>query len=72
MAKKELLMLESYFNSDCGFDSDDADFDELDCSDPLAISGRCDLHKGIRIEVTKEPLRMRSVANVVIALQRLK
>ena len=27
----------SYFNSDCGFDSDDADFDELDCSDPLAM-----------------------------------
>ncbi|XP_060751785.1 interleukin-1 beta-like isoform X2 [Tachysurus vachellii] len=37
MANKELLMLESYFNSDSGFDSDDADFDELDCSDPLAM-----------------------------------
>ncbi|GAA6091948.1 uncharacterized protein LOC113635103 [Tachysurus ichikawai] len=72
MAGEDFLMMESYFNSDCGFDSDDADFDELDCSDPLAMSGRCDLHKGIRIEVTKEPLRMRSVANVVIALQRLK
>ena len=35
-------------------------------------SGRCDLHKGIRIEVTKEPFSMRSVANVIIALQRMK
>ncbi|KAK2823327.1 hypothetical protein Q7C36_019927 [Tachysurus vachellii] len=72
MAGEDFLMLESYFNSASGFDSDDADFDELDCSDPLAMSSRCDLHKGIRIEVTKEPLSMRSVANVVIALQRLK
>ncbi|KAB5543404.1 hypothetical protein PHYPO_G00078740 [Pangasianodon hypophthalmus] len=36
------------------------------------MSGRCDLHKGLRIEVTKEPFSMRRVANVVIALQRLK
>lgn len=35
-------------------------------------SSRCDLHEGLRIEVTKEPLSMRSVANVIIALQRLK
>ncbi|XP_058267192.1 interleukin-1 beta-like [Hemibagrus wyckioides] len=72
MADKDLLMLESYFASDYGFDSDDTDFDELDCSDPLAMSGRCDMHNGIRIEVTKEPLSMRSVANIVIALKRLK
>ncbi|KAF4082151.1 hypothetical protein AMELA_G00148380 [Ameiurus melas] len=72
MDDKDLLMLERFFDSDCGFDSDDMDFDELDCSDPLAMSSRCDLHKGLRIEVTKEPLSMRSVANVVIALQRLK
>nr|AFL93442.1 IL-1 beta [Hemibagrus macropterus] len=72
MADKDLLMLESYFGSDSGFDSDDTDFDELDCSDPLAMSSRCDLHKGIRIEVTKEPLSMRSVANIVIAVHRLK
>lgn len=38
----------------------------------VSQSGRCDLHKGIRIEVTKEPRSMRSVANIVIALQRLK
>ncbi|KAK3521828.1 hypothetical protein QTP70_018564 [Hemibagrus guttatus] len=107
MADKDLLMLESYFGSDSGFDSEDTDFDELDCSDPLAMvshgyrfvkhhltstrsflytvskteltvdsdvsqSSRCDLHKGIRIEVTKEPLSMRSVANIVIAVHRLK
>ncbi|MCJ8742356.1 hypothetical protein PDJAM_G00081160 [Pangasius djambal] len=62
----------SCFDSDCGFDSHDMDFDELDCSDPLAMSGRCDLHKGLRIEVSKEPLSMRRIANVIIALQRLK
>ncbi|TSM28087.1 Metal transporter CNNM3 [Bagarius yarrelli] len=61
-----------YMEIDCGFDSDLMDFDELDCSDPFAMSGRCDLHHGLRIEVTKEPFSMRSVANVVIALQRLK
>lgn len=38
----------------------------------VSQSGRCDLHEGLRIEVTKEPLSMRQVANVVIALQRLK
>lgn len=27
----------SYFGIDYGFDSDDTDFDELDCSDPLAM-----------------------------------
>ncbi|XP_060765200.1 interleukin-1 beta-like [Neoarius graeffei] len=72
MADKDLLMLESYLDNDCEFGSDDTDFDELDCSDPLAMSSRCDLHEGLRIEVTKEPLSMRSVANVIIALQRLK
>nr|CAE51868.1 interleukin-1 beta [Ictalurus punctatus] len=72
MDDKDLLTLERSFDSDCGFDSDAMDFDELDCSDPLAMSGRCDLHEGLRIEVTKEPLSMRQVANVVIALQRLK
>ncbi|KAM9455368.1 interleukin-1 beta-like isoform 2-T2 [Clarias gariepinus] len=64
--------LYSYIEIDSGVDSDDMGFDEMNCSDPLAMSGRCDLHKGLRIEVTKEPLSMRSVANVVIALQRLK
>lgn len=38
----------------------------------VSQSSRCDLHEGLRIEVTKEPLSMRSVANVIIALQRLK
>ncbi|KAM9455367.1 interleukin-1 beta-like isoform 1-T1 [Clarias gariepinus] len=72
MADKDLLLLKSYIEIDSGVDSDDMGFDEMNCSDPLAMSGRCDLHKGLRIEVTKEPLSMRSVANVVIALQRLK
>ncbi|KAI5099769.1 interleukin-1 beta, partial [Silurus meridionalis] len=48
------------------------DLNEMDCSDSLAMSGRCDQHKGLRIEITKEPLGMRRVANVVIALHRLK
>lgn len=38
----------------------------------VSQSGRCDLHKGLRIEVTTEPLSMRRIANVIIALQRLK
>ncbi|KAF5906852.1 interleukin-1 beta-like, partial [Clarias magur] len=72
MADKDSLLQERHIECDSGFDSDDMGIDEMDCSDPLALSGRCDLHKGLRIEVTKEPLSMRSIANVVIALQRLK
>ncbi|MCI4388138.1 hypothetical protein PGIGA_G00082100 [Pangasianodon gigas] len=44
---------------------------EMADNDLLTLK-RCDLHKGLRIEVTKEPFSMRRVANVVIALQRLK
>ncbi|KAF5906853.1 interleukin-1 beta-like, partial [Clarias magur] len=72
MAGKDLLNLKRHIECDSGFDSDDMGIDEMDCSDPLALSGRCDLHKGLRIEVTNESLSMRSIANVVIALQRLK
>ncbi|KAM9455366.1 interleukin-1 beta-like [Clarias gariepinus] len=72
MACKDLLNLKSHIEIDSGVDSDDMGFDEMDCSDSLAMSGSCDLHKGLRIEITKEVLGMRSIINVVIALQRLK
>ncbi|XP_036450755.1 interleukin-1 beta-like [Colossoma macropomum] len=70
MADKDLLLLESFFNST--FESDEMDFDELDCSDPLAMSGRCALHKGLQIEITKQPHSMRQVANFIIALNKFK
>ncbi|XP_062869891.1 interleukin-1 beta [Trichomycterus rosablanca] len=71
MADTDLLSLPSHFDSDAAFDFG-MDFDELDCVDPLNMSGRCDLHKGIRIELTEQPHSMRQVANIVIALHRLK
>ncbi|XP_022536472.2 interleukin-1 beta [Astyanax mexicanus] len=69
MADFELQMLECLSESDSAFESD---FDELDCSDPLAMSGRCDLHRGLRIEISQHPHSLRKVANIVIGLQRLQ
>uniref|UniRef100_A0A3B1IGY2 Interleukin-1 beta n=1 Tax=Astyanax mexicanus TaxID=7994 RepID=A0A3B1IGY2_ASTMX len=34
--------------------------------------GRCDLHRGLRIEISQHPHSMRKVANIVIGLQRLQ
>uniref|UniRef100_A0A3B4C059 Interleukin-1 n=1 Tax=Pygocentrus nattereri TaxID=42514 RepID=A0A3B4C059_PYGNA len=72
MADKNLLLVESFFENDSAFESDGTDFDELDCSDPLAMSGRCDLHKGLRIEISEQPHTMRQVTNIIIALQKFK
>uniref|UniRef100_A0AAR2JK65 Interleukin-1 n=1 Tax=Pygocentrus nattereri TaxID=42514 RepID=A0AAR2JK65_PYGNA len=36
------------------------------------ISGRCDLHKGLRIEISEQPHTMRQVTNIIIALQKFK
>uniref|UniRef100_A0A3B4DMX4 Interleukin-1 n=1 Tax=Pygocentrus nattereri TaxID=42514 RepID=A0A3B4DMX4_PYGNA len=38
----------------------------------LSISGRCDLHKGLRIEISEQPHTMRQVTNIIIALQKFK
>uniref|UniRef100_A0A3B4C3H1 Interleukin-1 n=1 Tax=Pygocentrus nattereri TaxID=42514 RepID=A0A3B4C3H1_PYGNA len=35
-------------------------------------SGRCDLHKGLRIEISEQPHTMRQVTNIIIALQKFK
>ncbi|XP_072514438.1 interleukin-1 beta [Salminus brasiliensis] len=72
MANTDLLLLECSSEGDSAFESDEMDTDELDCSDPLAMSGRCDLHKGLRIEISEHPYSMRKVANIVIALQKLQ
>ncbi|XP_036450789.1 interleukin-1 beta [Colossoma macropomum] len=72
MADKNLSLVESFSESDSAFESDGTDFDELDCSDPLAMSGRCDLHKGLRIEISEHPHSMRQVANIIIALHKIK
>lgn len=69
MADFELQMLECLSESDSAFESD---FDKLDCSDPLATSGRCELHRGLRVEISQHPHSMRKVANIVIGLQRLQ
>uniref|UniRef100_A0AAR2JCR2 Interleukin-1 n=1 Tax=Pygocentrus nattereri TaxID=42514 RepID=A0AAR2JCR2_PYGNA len=34
--------------------------------------GRCDLHKGLRIEISEQPHTMRQVTNIIIALQKFK
>ncbi|KAL6472491.1 hypothetical protein MHYP_G00186790 [Metynnis hypsauchen] len=72
MADKDFLLLESFFENDSAFESDETDFDELDCSHPLAMSGRCHLHQELRIEISEQPHSMRQVANIIIALHRFK
>ncbi|XP_066506513.1 uncharacterized protein [Hoplias malabaricus] len=67
MAETDLLKLESFFESD-----DEMGFDEMDCSDSFAMSGRCACHEGLRIEISEQPHSMRKVVNIVIALQRLQ
>uniref|UniRef100_A0A3B1JWD5 Interleukin-1 n=1 Tax=Astyanax mexicanus TaxID=7994 RepID=A0A3B1JWD5_ASTMX len=42
------------------------------CSLFSTLSGRCDLHRGLRIEISQHPHSMRKVANIVIGLQRLQ
>ncbi|KAI4882340.1 hypothetical protein NFI96_017513 [Prochilodus magdalenae] len=71
MANTCMAPQNSSFESDSAFESDEMmDFDELDCSDPLAMSGRCPFHEGLRIEISEHPHRMKKVANVVIILQK--
>uniref|UniRef100_A0A3B4C0N3 Interleukin-1 n=1 Tax=Pygocentrus nattereri TaxID=42514 RepID=A0A3B4C0N3_PYGNA len=36
------------------------------------LCGRCDLHKGLRIEISEQPHTMRQVTNIIIALQKFK
>ena len=35
-------------------------------------SGRCDLHKGLWIEISEHPHSMRQVANIIVALHKFK
>ncbi|XP_051539870.1 interleukin-1 beta isoform X2 [Myxocyprinus asiaticus] len=55
------------------FDSDSTEYDEMDCSDPLAMSGQCDMHEGIKVEMWTHPHNsMRQVVNLIVALKRMK
>ncbi|NP_998009.2 interleukin-1 beta [Danio rerio] len=49
-----------------------SDSDEMDCSDPLAMSYRCDMHEGIRLEMWTSQHKMKQLVNVIIALNRMK
>ncbi|XP_066506511.1 interleukin-1 beta [Hoplias malabaricus] len=62
----------SFLENDSAFESDEMDCDEIDCSDPLALSGRCTCHEGLQIEIFEQPHSMRKVANIIIALQKLQ
>ncbi|XP_051542210.1 interleukin-1 beta-like [Myxocyprinus asiaticus] len=67
------LSLDYAYEVDSAFDSDSTDYDEMDCSDPLAMSGRCDTHEGIKVEMLTHPHNsMRQVVNLIVALRRMK
>ncbi|XP_051972173.1 interleukin-1 beta [Xyrauchen texanus] len=58
---------------DYAYDSDSAEYDEMDCSDPLAMSGRCDMHEGINVEMWTHPTNsLKQVVNLIVALKRMK
>lgn len=63
---------EDFWEADSAVYSDSADSDEIDCSDPLAMSYRCDMHEGIRLEMWSSQPKMKQLVNVIIALKRMK
>ncbi|XP_051973553.1 interleukin-1 beta-like [Xyrauchen texanus] len=64
------LSLDYAYEIDSAFDSDSTD--EMDCSDPLAMSGRCNVHESIKVEKWTHPHNsMKQVVNLIVALNRM-
>nr|AFN02623.1 interleukin-1 beta [Ctenopharyngodon idella] len=58
--------------TDSAIYSDSAGFDEMDCSDLPAMSCRCNMHEGIKLEMWRHSTSMKQVVNIIIALERVK
>nr|WEM32073.1 interleukin-1 beta [Mylopharyngodon piceus] len=69
----EITLASDYASeTDSAIYSDSADSDEMDCSDLPVMSCRCNMHEGIKLEMSRHSSSMKQVVNIIIALKRMK